>query len=363
MFDDCPCFESGVVAANANENYSYPCSVIQMPDGRLITSFTISGKYGCVSYSADGGRNWGEPDILFSNDGPFVMQQDTLQNFADPCAVRFRDRLVMYCVSLKRSTRLDLSATRIWYRESYDSGLSWNPIQELKMHKKYVCGTTNAGLRLADGSVILGYSWEEIAESNGVIPCGEGDQIYHCGILRTLNEGCSWEPGGDVFVNVPKGIDSLDSAISGADEPAYVELDDRSLYLLVRTGTDHLWETRSTNGGISWNEPKPSALVSHNCPAALLRLDDGNILVIYNDHPKARARLCARISSDGCRTWSEPKVFAPAGFYEEPTANYPVACQLKNGVIVVIWSQRRNSNATDKQQICWARFNQKWLQQ
>jgi hypothetical protein len=178
-----------------------------------------------------------------------------------------------------------------------------------------------------------------------------------------LNEGCSWEPGGDVFVNVPKGIDSLDSAISGADEPAYVELDDRSLYLLVRTGTDHLWETRSTNGGISWNEPKPSALVSHNCPAALLRLDDGNILVIYNDHPKARARLCARISSDGCRTWSEPKVFAPAGFYEEPTANYPVACQLKNGVIVVIWSQRRNSNATDKQQICWARFNQKWLQQ
>lgn len=229
--------------------------------------------------------------------------------------------------------------------------------------RKYVSGTTNAGLRLSDGSIIRGYNWEMNAQKGDYIPDGEGTMILVSGLYRSTDEGKTWVRGGDIVVENKKDDDSLDHATSGAAEPAYVELKDGSLYSLVRTGTHHLWEARSYDKGISWTKSQQSPLVSHNCPAALLSLDDESVMVVYNDHPTKRARLCTRVSYDGCKTWSEPKVFAPAGFFEENIANYPVACRIDDELILIVWGQKHDYNKEDNQQIMYARINKKWLEQ
>ena len=355
-----PYFETGIAAAAEDRALCYPCSLAQLPDGRLVATF-CDGR-GCVIYSADNGRTWSGMEALFHPDAPFAEQPDCAQSFVDTAVVVYKDRVEALNISLHRHEPpwLDLSATRVWRRTSFDSGKSWGPIAEVPMHKKYVCGITNAGLRLSDGSIILGYSWEENAEKGGAVPDGEGAQSYVCGILRTVDEGAAWRPGGDVRVGAEKAENRATEAIGGADEPACAELPDGSLYMLIRTGTDRLWETRSRDRGATWDEARPSPLVSHNCPAALLRLADGDVLVVYNDHPKTRSRLCARVSGDGCRSWSAPKVFAPIGFTEEPYANYPVLCQTGDGMVVAVWGQWRAANPNDRQKICYARFNKEW---
>lgn len=370
MRKDCSFFEMGVVAVpDENERYCYPCSLVLLPDGRLMTTFTqmtsllAKGRYwACVSYSSDGGKSWTEPEMLFSDHCPFEDFPEQLQNFADPNVAVFDDKIVAFCVSLRYDPNLwDLKATRVWYRISENSGKTWSPIREKKMHKKFVSGMNHPGLRLRDNSVILGYSWDKQAES-GRSTEGEGDQVYTAGVLRTVDKGTTWIPGGDVFVDVKKGSNAKEHAISGADEPTVVELNDGSLYMLVRTGTDRLWESRSTDLGASWSPPVPTQLVSHNCPASLLRLKDGDILVIYNNHPKERARLSVRLSQDQCLTWTVPKTFAPAGFQDQPEASYPVLCQLGDETIVAVWGEIKRDSQKDRFKICYARFNKEWIQ-
>jgi len=361
-------FEMGLVAAAENgDAYCYPCSLVVLPDGKLMTSFTkviASGPNkgragGCVCSSLDHGKSWTKPEVLFFDDSPFISPPTMDQDFGDPSICVFPDKVVIYCQSVDHiQGRPDLSCSREWFRISYDYGLSWSPVNSREFHRKYYAGTKHAGLTLHDDSVIRGYSWDFNAE-NGIHTDGEGDQIYYSGLLKTTDGGEHWIPQPDLTVK-DRSANAKPYAIQGAGEPAYVELADGSLYMLLRTGTERLWETRSYDCGLSWQDPVPSELVSHNCPAALLRASDGDIVVIYNDHPLERAKLCVRASSDGCRTWSKPKVFAPAESVNEPEASYPVICQLDNGLFVAVWGQVMR-NREDNFKIYYARFNKEWI--
>jgi len=168
------------------------------------------------------------------------------------------------------------------------------------------------------------------------------------GMLLSRDEGMPWVPGADCGADIPKAPDALPHATSGLDEPAIVELPDGDLFMLGRTGTHTLWQSFSHDGGWTWERARPSPLTSHNCPAALLRLADDGVLVVYNDHPLKRLNLSVRLSRDGCRTWSAPRRIAPVGdVSDEAQAAYPNACQLPDGTLVVVFYQvDRGAHAT-----------------
>ncbi|MEO6909099.1 MAG: sialidase family protein, partial [Abditibacteriaceae bacterium] len=63
------------------------------------------------------------------------------------------------------------------------------------------------------------------------------------------------------------------------------------------------------------------------------------------------------ISTDGCRSWSAPKVLAPIGHEETPEASYPALCELPNGTIVTVFGQVNRADSNEPFSIRYVRFN------
>ena len=75
------------------------------------------------------------------------------------------------------------------------------------------------------------------------------------------------------------------------------------LLLLRENVSRSLWQTRSTDGGVTWAEPAPTGIDGY--PAHLLGLPDGRLLCTYGYRkPPFGIRFC--LSEDGGRRWLPP---------------------------------------------------------
>lgn len=353
--------ESAILAypdGRRNIMFAYPCSVVELPDGRLFCTFhgrpqehQLGGCYAC--FSDDDGRTWSEPQLLIGRDGENVH--------ADPNVVIDGGRVMVFSTSYRYKTEKrsdqcgswtpDLTRYRTWKMVSEDSGRTWSKPVEMPKSHAAVGGMTHIGLKLADGTLVMGYAWDKVAE-RGLDPRTESGTRCCAGVLRSRDGGETWTPGGDLEVNPEDGP-------PGANEPALVLLADGSLYALVRTATDHLWESRSRDGGLTWDPARPSPFVGHNCPAELMKLqgEPETVMVVFDNHPEYRTNLCAAYSTDGCRTWSRPKVIDPGP--EGGHAGYPAACHTSKGTIVLAWY--RADDPEGMYHIRCARFTAEWL--
>ena len=355
-------FLTGILAQPNGKDilvHAYPSSLVNLADGRLLCTFYGRGPGGAAdsgcfaAFSTDDGQTWSKPELLLGRDGKHVH--------ADPNVVIADKRLMIFSTSYPYSDgKADLRRSTTWKIVSDDGARTWSKPVEFPQPHNYCAGMVHAGFKMPDGTLLMGYSWDKVAERGGD-PLTEGGQDYCAGVLRSTDVGRTWKPGADIRVGAQKK--ATQRGIGGADEPAVALLDDGSLYALVRTGGDHLWETRSRDGGVTWDPPRESPLVSHNCPAELLRLrgKPETVMVVFDHNPRERRPLCAAHSTDGCRTWSEPKIISdpPAGWQ----AGYPVACQTPKGTIVVAWYQGNPANKSGAEafHIRYARFNRAWL--
>lgn len=363
-------YESGIAAQPdgvVDQHYCYPGSLVLLPAGKLMAVFTAQCKAGPSRavgiYSADGGRTWSPPVTLFG--GPELCDSsiDPGEAYGDPNLVIVNDRRVMlFCVSLRHVRgALDLSRTRFWRRISEDGGETFGPVEELPRHRRYYVGTVHAGMRLRNGALVMGYSWDMRAENRDPAD-GEGAMDLVCGVLISRDEGLTWQPGGDLHARVSRGAQALKHATNGLDEPAVVELANGDLFMLARTCDSKLWQSFSHDAGQTWEPATPSALVSHNCPATLLRLaGDDAVLVIYNNHPQQRVRLSASVSTDRCRTWPDPRLLAPLDDPDQPEVSYPAACQLPDGTIVAVFGRIERSKPDAMFVIGCVRFSRTYL--
>jgi hypothetical protein len=172
------------------------------------------------------------------------------------------------------------------------------------------------------------------------------------GVLRSKDNGLTWKPGADVWVDEPMG----------PDEPALVLLEDGDLFAIFRTGGTHPYEARSSDGGQTWSPLRRSQFEGHNAPTSLLRLKDGSILRLWDHSPKNRYPLVASISTDECATWSAPRTIVEptrdeSGKLSFETACYPSAAQADDGTIVMIWWETGDFGS----RIRGARFSPAWV--
>lgn len=367
-------FESGFAAQPDRVVYNYfayPGSLRLLPCGKLTAVFVAKKMQGpdeCLRIdSTDGGLTWSSPETLFG--GPVISdsQQALDESYGDPVLVVVDEKRVMALAISSRytpesATTKDISRSYLWRRISDDGGETFGPIEQLPGYKNYHAGLVHHGLRLQNYDLLLGYSWDRSAE--GEVAAGrEGEMHLLSGALISSDEGQTWSPGQDVDVTAGRGAVHYEDSGGGIAEPAIVELPDGRLFMLGRTPTNNLWQSYSHDGGRSWETPTASPLVSHNCPAALLRLEeDGAILAIYNNDPLRRARLSASLSTDGCQTWSEPRPLAPMEHFDIPEASYPAPCELPDGTIVVVFGQISSQEPECIFNIHFVRFNRAYLQ-
>jgi len=124
-----------------------------------------------------------------------------------------------------------------------------------------------------------------------------------------------------------------------------------------------LYQSQSTDGGLTWTEPVRLPIWGH--PPNLLRLADGNLLMVYG-HRRPPFSARAVLSRDGGRTWDLStlktlRTFEP-GSYD---LGYPVATQLSDGRILCCYYGHSTPNVDDKSPhgIFATIFSQAWLGQ
>lgn len=345
-------FEKGVIQAADRGNFAinaYPV-IARLPNDDLLCVWSASARGDAdslrivASISKDHGRTWGKPEVLFES--PNARD-------ADPNIVIDGRRILVFSTTVPLPARIE--KTQIWMRESRDMGRSWSEPVPISMPRRYVAGKIHIGHKLADGTLIMGYAYDTWAEQ-GLIPTTEGEMDIKSGVLRSQDGGKTWVPGGDLYVScIPK---ITPRSVSGLDEPATVVLKNGEIFALLRSAGTRLYQSRSSDGGITWANPELSPLTSHNAPAALWRLQspDDEVLVIWNNSPRMRTPLSAALSKDGCLTWSPPKTLTAP---KATQASYPSATQAADGALIAVWQEDLPEGGGREIRI--ARFNRAWL--
>jgi Neuraminidase (sialidase) len=344
-----PMFETSVVARSDPQQFvmnAYPV-IDRLSSGRLVCIFAVEtaarpAKMKIMAdVSDDNGKTWSQPVVVFDH----PKTED-----ADPSLLVDGDRLIAFSTTVPEPVRIDHSL--IYMRESKD-GVHWGDEVLLKTPHRYIAGKIHQGHRLADGTLVIGYAWDMWAEQ-GMPPATEGEMNMKAGVLRSTDGGKTWTPGGDLYADIPK---SSPHAVFGVDEPATVVLADDRLMTLLRTSGSKLFQAWSSDGGVTWDTPRPSRLTAHNSPAALWKLDGlPDILVAWNNSPTGRTPLAAALSTDGGVSWSEPRVVMDTRGPQQ--ASYPSAVQAKDGTMIVVWQQQLSQGGRE---IRMARFNRAWL--
>jgi Neuraminidase (sialidase) len=272
---------------------------------------------------------------------------------ADPCIIIDGDRILVYSSSVIPPNRINKSD--IWMAVSNDDGKSWSKPEEIKTPFNYFVGKRHIGLKLKDGTLVMPASYDIWAQK-GTPAKTEGEMDLKAGVMLSKDGGKTWDPRVDLHIFVPK---VTPFSTGGVVEPAIVELDNGELYMLLRTATEHLYESRSKDGGRSWSAAVQSPLLGHNTPASLWRIDQkpNEIIAIWNNSPRDRYPLSVAISADGGRVWSKPKDVARSD--NNLQISYPGITQAEDGNFVAVW-QRQLPDGGGRE-VRWARFNRAWV--
>jgi hypothetical protein len=344
-----PFFELSVIARSDPQQYvlnAYPV-IARLNSGRLLCIFSVAGPEKptklkiAESFSDDNGRTWSSPQIVFDHPNG----ED-----ADPNLLVDRDRVLAFSTTVPMPVKI--STSQIYMRESND-GVHWNDETLLDTPRKYIAGKIHQGHRLSDGTLIFSYAWDTWADQ-GLPPATEGEMNIKAGVLRSADGGKTWKAGADLYAEIPK---TSPHSTSGLDEAAVVVLANGRLMTLMRDAGTKLYQSWSSDGGVTWETPRQSTLTAHNSPAALWRLDNSNeILVVWDNSPTGRTPLAAALSKDDGRTWSDPKIIVDTGGPQQ--ASYPSAVQAKDGTIIAVWQQQLPEGGRE---IRIARFNRTWV--
>ncbi|HAB18551.1 MAG TPA: exo-alpha-sialidase [Verrucomicrobiota bacterium] len=138
-----------------------------------------------------------------------------------------------------------------------------------------------------------------------------------------------------------------------AFQPTLVALDRQRAVMLCRTAGDQLdmFTSRTEDAGASWSPPQPSGLPNSNSGIDAVRLQDGRLLLAFNDTTSGRANLRLAISRDDGKTWQHGPFLA-----DEPGAefSYPFLIQGRDGMIHLAYTWKREA-------IKVVSFNARWL--
>ncbi|MDW8355086.1 MAG: sialidase family protein [Bryobacterales bacterium] len=340
--------ETGVVARSDGATFfrnTIP-QVARLRDGRLMCVFSAYAKGSAdgrivATFSSDGGRTWSAPRLLIDEPG---------MNDADPNILVDGDQVFVYATRVKIPNAIDKAWTIMVH--SRDNGATWSQPQEVFIPRQYTPGKQHNALKLTDGTYAMGISWDLWAEK-GMAARTEGEMVLASGLLKS-RDGRTWTLHGHLTALVEK---VTPGSINGLAEPSIVELAPGEILMILRSGGSRHWESRSTDYGVTWSEPRPSALIGHNTPTALWRLEEApsELVAVWNNSPIHRFPLTAALSADGGRTFTRPKILAnPIGYQ----VSYPGLTQAADRTIVAVWQQALPDGGRD---IRWARFTRQWL--
>ena len=295
---------------------------VRTPKGDLLLMFPEGNHYAAgggkvndlVAYrSSDNGRTWNGPtigfDIDYSQHGfiPLIPRGSTR-------IYAFGTQPIPSAYSRENGRHEN---TPIGFRWSDDDGHTWSkatlikPVNDpgfLGMSVTRMCETDS-------GTWILGSHAADWSKKPLTT------QQY---LLRSEDRGKTWTliPG-----KRPGGWFAKD--FNRMDEGRPIHLGNDEVFFMARTPSGKIWTTRSMDDGKTWPTPQPSSQIHPDAPPMVFHLTDGKTLISlhHNRHIKSqydglhgkmdgmkdRSEIWYSLSSDGGRSWTEPRfMFANA---------------------------------------------------
>ncbi|MBN8624903.1 MAG: exo-alpha-sialidase [Planctomycetes bacterium] len=330
--------------------------VVRLANGTLKIFYNQRGEYVGSLTSQDDGRTWSAPQKEFAVSGETAHAMQVLLDR--------RGELQVYWLGIRRGGRklgvdyfLDL-----WQATTRDGGRSWN--EPRRVHEGAI-GALRGIVQTQTGRIVIPFSTAHPKRKAGP-PIG----YFYTTAVYSDDDGQTWQTSPSQLTATC--FEGYNGGNYGAVEPTIVERQDGTLWMLIRTQTGRMYESSSADGR-EWSEAKPSGLYGSNSPAMLRRLDDGRLLVCWNNAqvpPRhegqgvygGRDALHAAISDDDGKTWRGAREV-----YRDPTRHgqgvelrndrgtaYPDAVQTKDGAIVLVTGQGEGRRAI-------IRFRPEWL--
>jgi len=318
----------------------------RLPDSRLVTLYTPGRPFKeselegpeqpvYLRFSSDHGRGWTKPKRAFAYPAgkgsfsqkiyPLVDRKGNIHAFN-----------VRYYRFPKRGTRTT-GHSELIHTLSRDGGKSWNPPKRVDFGHAYT-GAINSIIELKSGRLLvaLSYMSDHFVESAQQFE-------FRCVASYSDDGGATWRAGADKLT-VPLGPLVVHP---GAIEPVLMELKDGRVWMVIRTQTLRFYESFSDDGGTTWSVPSPTRIMAPDSPAAILRLSDNQLLLVWNDvsqYPVTgnwRQYLYAALSRDEGRTWSPSKRVGPLLDADTPASrgDYPYLCEAADKTVLLIYSR------------------------
>ncbi len=179
--------------------------------------------------------------------------------------------------------------------------------------------------------------------SNGNILLPMASETFGIAMMAlTPDYGITW-----IFSEPPFGF--------GVEQPSVFERKNKQLVAYFRdAGPDHRIRTSVSNDmGLTWSPIQNLSLPNPGSGLEVLRLESGNILLIYNDcENDPRNRLAVALSDDEGVSWKWKRYLE----YDDGNErfDYPSVIQTKDGLVHATYS-------VDVKTIRHAVFNEKWI--
>ena len=135
------------------------------------------------------------------------------------------------------------------------------------------------------------------------------------------------------------------------DEHNIIEMTNGTFWMTHRTRYG-IAESHSTDGGITWTQPRPSLYQHPSARFFIRRLQSGNLLFVKHgqlDQKTGRSHLQAFLSDDDAKSWKGGLMLD-----ERNSVSYPDGDQDQDGTIYVIYDWERTGN----KEILMARFTE-----
>jgi predicted neuraminidase len=313
---------------------SHVASVGELPDGTVAATWYAGSREGAADVSiylstrAPGQDGWSPPRAIVTRESAarelnrHIRKIGNSLVFADSAGKLW---LIYVTVSIGGWSGSSLNLTT-----SSDRGVTWATSQRLTLSPFFNLAelVKNAPVELSGGG------W--------AVP------IYH-ELVSTFPEVLWLDDAAD-------GIRATKSRMSAGwfgYQPALTPIDHNRALALLRDdgGANAVTLTRTEDAGETWSPPQPLDLPNPDAGLDAIRLQDGRLLLAFNDAVNSRENLRLAMSNDQGQTWRRVATLA-----EEPGADfsYPFLMEMRSGDVQLVYTWKRAA-------IRHVAFNVAWL--
>jgi predicted neuraminidase len=316
--------------------YKHPAAITAFDNGDLyLVYYGGAGEYALEtavfgSRRAKGSAEWTKPRLLAT---------DPFRSVGNGVIWQAPDGLVWLFYVVRYGDTW--STSRIAAKVSKDRGETWS--DNFMVSEEEGMMVRNKPIVLDTGEYLLPV-YHETGNDTEMVGPGSTSRF-----LRFDPKTKKWAPSGII------------RSKKGNIQPGIVQLSQDHLVAYTRRGggygpvsDGYMIRAESRDGGRSWSEGVDSEFPNPNSAIEFLKLESGNLLLIYNDSMSRRTPLTAALSTDGDKTWSYRRNIG-----QEPKQSYayPSAVQAPDGKIHLVYTSDNRSV------IYHAAFDEEWIKE